>query len=33
LGKRFARRKVKELLREEGEGGRLLVEEKGVRKL
>jgi hypothetical protein len=33
LGKRFARRKVMELLREEGVGGWLLIEKKGVRKL
>jgi hypothetical protein len=33
LGRRFARRKVTKLLREEGEGGRLFVEEKRVRKL
>jgi hypothetical protein len=33
LDRRFARRKVTELLREEGVGGRLLVEKKGVRKL
>jgi hypothetical protein len=32
LGRTFARRKVTELLKEEGEEGRLLVEEKGVRK-